>query len=354
MAYALGTRPEFIRSARVLRLLRGDPRFELLIVNSGQHYDREMSDAFLEELGLPDFDVDLKVGSADPAHQTAAVMLGTAAVLERTHPDALCVFGDTNSSLGAALAAAKTDTPLVHIEAGCRSYDMAMPEEVNRRLIDHASQLLLAVSESGAQNLEAEAVPGRIVVVGDPLFDVFAERAPAAQRGEPPRRGLLTLHRPENVDDPSRLEAVLDEVTALPEPAEWTFPVHPRARRTLPSRLASSLKLVAPLGYAELLRELARADVCVTDSGGLQKEAFWARVPCVTVRRSTEWTETLRAGSNELASVGDLAEAIRRALKKALPVEFENPYGDGRASERVVEVLEEWLRARCGGVVNAH
>lgn len=349
VAYALGTRPEIIRSARLLRLMERHPRFDLRIIDSGQHYDREMSDDFIDELDVPTIHVDLKVGSADPVAQTAAIMTGTAAALADLQPQALCVFGDTNSSLGAALAAVKADLPLVHIEAGCRSHDMRMPEEINRRVIDHVSQLLLAVSQLGAANLGKESVPGRVAVVGDPLFDVFTERAPAVHPPANAARGLLTLHRPENVDDAQHLKRILDEIGSVSSSIglTWIFPVHPRTRRVLPSQLSCAIEPIAPLGYNELLFELSTSRVCATDSGGLQKEAFWARVPCVTVRRSTEWMETLEAGANVLASAGaGLADAIERSVAKTLPPEFDNPYGDGRASERVIAALEEWLTKR--------
>jgi UDP-N-acetylglucosamine 2-epimerase len=346
IAYALGTRPEVIRSSRILRLMVESADVELVLINSGQHYDRNMIGDLLGELDVPEIDVELAVGSSDAVTQTAAVMTGVGSALELTKPDALCVFGDTNSSLGAGLAAAKRGLPLVHVEAGCRSYDMTMPEEVNRRIIDHVGQLLLAVSDLGAENLEREAVPGRIAVVGDPLFDVFRERATAVAGARRSTRGLITLHRPENVDDPDRLRRILEDIDAASERAglTWTFPVHPRTRGALPDQLPGSIEAEAPLGYAELLRALLSARVCVTDSGGLQKEAFWARVPCVTVRRSTEWLETVRAGANVLAQPGSsLLEALAQAAGTQLEERFENPFGDGHASERIVDTIQRWL-----------
>jgi UDP-N-acetylglucosamine 2-epimerase len=348
IAYTVGTRPEIIRSAVMLRLLTASPDFEVATINVGQHYDANMLGDFVGELDVPRIDVDLAVGSADPVVQTATVIIEVGRILDRIAPDALVVFGDTNSSLGAALAAAKAGIPLVHIEAGCRSYDMTMPEEVNRRAIDHVADLLLAVSQTGADNLLRERVPGFVVVIGDPLLDIFVERTPEVVT-RTDGGGLLTLHRPENVDQPERLELILDEVAASSalNGLGWTFPMHPRTRAVVRRQLPSCIERVPPLGYGELLATLFSSRVCVTDSGGLQKEALWARVPCVTVRRTTEWPETTAAGANELAQPGiDLRDAIARALDKRIAPAAKNPFGDGNASQRGVEVIREWLLRR--------
>jgi UDP-N-acetylglucosamine 2-epimerase len=345
IGYVLGTRPEVIRSARLLRLLAADRTLETTVINTGQHYDDNMLGAFLREFDVPYISADLGVGSQDPAGQTAAVICGVRSIVAERDLDCVCVFGDTNSTVGAALAASKSGVRLVHIEAGCRSFDMAMPEEVNRRIVDHISDLLLPVSDVAATNLRDERVPGEIQVVGDPQYDIFSRQdLPQVDPAER-RYGLITLHRQENADDPDRLAAILEEIASAPgaDGVEWVFPVHPRTAASLKSAPAS-IELTEPLPYKRLLEILFASRVCVTDSGGLQKEAFWARVPCVTVRRSTEWMETIWAGANELVQPGGgLRDAVAKAIDLELPDEYPNPYGDGEASEQIVEVLRAWL-----------
>jgi UDP-GlcNAc3NAcA epimerase len=241
---------------------------------------------------------------------------------------------------------------VAHIEAGCRSFDMTMPEEINRRLIDHMAALLLAVSEVGRQNLTDEAVPGRVEIVGDPQYDVFvAERRRISSRRGTQRTGLVTIHRPQNVDDSGQLLSIMSQLenAARVSGIRWIFPVHPRTRRTLPDVGFDSIELTDPLGYRELLAVLGNAAVCVTDSGGLQKEALWMEVPCVTLRTTTEWLETLWQRVNVLAPrESDIASAVLDSLEPVAEREFRNPYGDGRASERIHTLLKEWIQAGPG------
>jgi UDP-N-acetylglucosamine 2-epimerase len=341
--YVLGTRPEVIRSARTLQILAAADDVDLLLVNTGQHYDERMMGALLEELDVPPISFDLRVGSDEPAAQTARIVTETARVISDTTPDTVCVFGDTNSTLGAAVAAAKAGVGVVHVEAGCRSFDPRMPEELNRRAVDHISSLLLAVSELAAHNLDREHVMGDVRIVGDPQYDIFLAHAATLDRASRDDRGLITLHRQENADDPARLARILDGIASGGRGIDWIFPVHPRTARAL-SRPPQGIELVEPLLYAELLATLATSRVCVTDSGGLQKEAFWARVPCVTVRETTEWMETVAQGANELAAPSEVAGAIERARAKHLADDYDNPYGDGRASERIADLLRTWRR----------
>jgi UDP-N-acetylglucosamine 2-epimerase len=346
IAYLIGTRPEAIRSARLLQLVVARADMRLTLINTGQHYDRNMLDVFLEELNVPAVGADLKLGRAEPAAQTGEVAIATAGVLRETSPDVLCVFGDTNSSLGGALAAVKVGVPLVHIEAGCRSFDMQMPEEINRRLIDHMAGLLLAVSEVSRQNLEAEKVRGRIEVVGDPQYDVFLAESNHSPLPAPERaQGLLTLHRPQNVDDPDQLAEIVREldVSSQETGLRWMFPVHPRTRRSL-GDAPSSIELLDPQPYRSLLGLLRQSRVCVTDSGGLQKEALWMEVPCVTIRDTSEWLETLWQGVNVLAPAGsDIAGAVQQSLPPNPDRDFSNPYGDGRACEQILTAIEDWV-----------
>lgn len=341
VAYALGTRPEVIRSARILTLMTDQRDICVTIVNTGQHYDDNMLGDFVRELAVPQPHVNLGVGSCEAVRQTATVMKRFGKVLAEREFDCVCVFGDTNSTLAAGLAAAKAEIPLVHVEAGCRSFDMRMPEEVNRRAVDHISALLLPVSQLGADNLRNEMVPGVIEVVGDPQYDVFRRQAPGPS-GLPRTRGLITMHRPENADDPHRMQVILEEIAAAAPDLRWLFPAHPRTRGSLRD-MPSAIEVTEPLSYGRLLETLFESRVCVTDSGGLQKEAFWARVPCVTVRPTTEWMETVQAGANVLAQPGvNLSEAIRTSLDRNLGEEFQNPYGNGNASERIVEAISSW------------
>jgi UDP-N-acetylglucosamine 2-epimerase len=336
--YVLGTRPEVIRSARILQLLAGSDDVELIVVNTGQHYDERMLSGFLHELDVPPVGFDLAVGSLDPVEQTARIMSGIGRVIRESEPALVCVFGDTNSTLGGALAASKAGVALVHIEAGCRSFDRTMPEELNRRAVDHMADLLLAVSELAAHNLERERVIGEVRIVGDPQYDMFVEQTRDLSPATDASHGLITLHRQENADDPVRLATILSGVVKGGGDLEWVFPVHPRTAKQL-STVPEQIRVVEPVLYGELLQTLLSAVVCVTDSGGLQKEAFWARVPCVTVRGTTEWMETVAQGANELASPTDVAAAVAHALTKSLPTEHENPYGDGRASENIASIL---------------
>lgn len=339
--YVLGTRPEVIRSARILQVLAADPDVDLTIVNTGQHYDERMLSGFLRELDVPPVDVDLGVGSGDPVAQTARVIESLGPTLRGRRPDTVVVFGDTNSTLGAAIAAVKSETPLVHIEAGCRSFDMKMPEEVNRRAVDHVSDLLLAVSEYAAENLAREHVSGEVRVVGDPLYDMFLSQNGGRIASRSSSRGLITLHRQENADDPDRLAEILAGIANGAPETTWTFPVHPRTAHAL-SRVPETIDVTEPVLYGELLETLFASGVCVTDSGGLQKEAFWARVPCVTVRSTSEWMETVEQGANELASPETVGAAVARARLKSLSETYENPYGGGHASESIAALLRDW------------
>jgi UDP-N-acetylglucosamine 2-epimerase len=284
------------------------------------------------------------VGSGNPALQVAMIIEGVSRELELGTYDVVAVFGDTNSTLGAAIAAAKTHTPLVHIEAGGRSYDMDMPEEINRRITDHISGLLLAVCETPANFLRKEGVMGRIQVVGDPQHDVYVASAPKQKVAKRPE-GLVTIHREENADNPRRMEeifAALREV-ARERNLEWVFPVHPRTRHNLPKD-TTGIRLIEPLAYEPLLEQMFASQVCVTDSGGLVKEAMWARVPCITARDRSEWIETVAQGANVLAPAGsDMKRIILTQMDASDSIDFSNPYGDGDNSKRTVDAIRDWM-----------
>ena len=345
----VGNRPQFIKAAAVSHRLR-ETEAEVL-VHTGQHYDEELSQVFFTELGIPRPEHRLGLGGGSNTSQTARMLEALEGLLASERPDLVLVYGDTNSTLAGALAAAQARIPVAHVEAGMRSFDRAMPEELNRVLTDHAASLLLCSSEAAAENLRAERIAGRVEVVGDVMVDVALLLGPrAAARTEvldaygveAGRFLLVTAHRAGNVDDPARLERLVALLEALPAPA--VLPLHPRTAARLEAsglraRLdaAPHLRLAPPLGYLEFTALLHHAQAVLTDSGGVQKEAYLAGVPCVTMRSTTEWTETVDAGWNVLVDLD--AEAALVALQRQPPTERPQLYGDGRAGERVVAAL---------------
>jgi UDP-N-acetylglucosamine 2-epimerase (non-hydrolysing)/UDP-GlcNAc3NAcA epimerase len=346
----VGNRPQFIKAAAVSGPLR--ERHEEILVHTGQHYDDSLSSIFFSELGLARPDRELGIGGGSNTSQTARMLAALEPLLSEVRADATLVYGDTNSTLAGALAAAQARVPVVHVEAGMRSFDRAMPEELNRVLTDHLSDLLLCSSRGAAENLRAESIAGRVEVVGDVMVDVALRWQPAARANAavPAAYGLeagsyllITAHRAGNVDDPARLRALVELVESLPAPV--LFPLHPRTRARLQeadllARLESTsgLALSEPLGYVEFSALVCQARAVLTDSGGLQKEAYLAGVPCVTLRASTEWVETVQAGWNTLVDL-DAAAALA-ALERQPPTERPELYGDGHAAERCVEAIE--------------
>ena len=339
----VGNRPQFIKAAAVSHRLREGA--EEVLVHTGQHYDEELSQVFFSELGLPAPEHHLELGGGSNTAQTARMLPALETLLRDERPDLVLVYGDTNSTLAGALAAAQAHVPVAHVEAGMRSFDRAMPEELNRVLTDHASALLLCSSQAAAENLRAERVAGRIEVVGDVMVDVALLLGPrAAARTDvleahgvaPGEFALVTAHRAGNVDDPARLTRLVELIEALPLPV--VFPAHPRTRRRLEAAgLAGRVPLSAPLGYLEFTTLLQNARAVLTDSGGVQKEAYLAATPCITLRDTTEWTETVEAGWNVLVDLD--AGAALAALERRPPAARPQLYGDGRAGERVVAAL---------------
>lgn len=345
----VGNRPQFIKAAAVSGPLRA--AHEEVLVHTGQHYDDALSAVFFRELGLARPDRELGIDGGSNTSQTARMLAALDPLLGDIHPDVVLVYGDTNSTLAGALAAAQRGVPVAHVEAGMRSFDRSMPEELNRVLCDHMSALLLCASETAAENLRAESAFGQIEVVGDVMVDValsFRERAGALEEVLERRRLsrgeylLLTAHRAGNVDDPERLRALVALVQALPAPV--VFPVHPRTRARLEAadlleqlRRCDGLQVTEPLGYIEFAALLYGARAVLTDSGGVQKEAYLASVPCVTLRPNTEWVETVQAGWNTLVDL-DVRRALA-ALESPRPSEHPQLYGDGKAAERCVASL---------------
>jgi UDP-N-acetylglucosamine 2-epimerase len=342
----IGNRPQFVKAAAVSRRLR--ETFDELIVHTGQHYDDELSRVFFEELDVPRPERELGAGTGSNTAQTARILAALEPVLAELEPQLALVYGDTNSTLAGALAAAQAGIPVGHVEAGMRSFDRTMPEELNRVLTDHASDLLLCSTPTAVANLEREGAAGEAHLVGDVMADVsLAFRDLAAQRSrileelalEPGGYLAVTAHRAGNVDDPARLEALVTLLERLPRPV--VFPVHPRTGARLDAagltgRLAG-VSVVAPLGYLDFLELARHARAVLTDSGGVQKEAYLLGVPCVTLRDRTEWVETVESGWNTLVDLD--ADAALAALDQRPPAERPELYGGGHAAERAREVL---------------
>ena len=346
----IGNRPQFIKAAAVSGPLRA--RHDEVLVHTGQHHDDELSAVFFRELGVPAPDRELGIAGGTNTSQTSRMLAALGPLVVELAPDAVLVYGDTNSTLAGALGAAQAQVPVAHVEAGMRSFDHRMPEEVNRIVADHVSDLLLCPSKTAVANLERESPHGAVRLVGDVMVDVALTFAPAARQrmhvldahgvisGE---FVLATAHRAETVDDPARLAGLVELLLAIPAPV--VLPLHPRTRGRLVdagllARLvdAPGVRVLGPLGYLEFTALLTHARAVLTDSGGVQKEAYLARVRCITLRDRTEWVETVAAGWNVLVDL-DAARAIE-ALERPTPPAHPALYGDGRAGERVAEALE--------------
>lgn len=345
----VGARPQFIKAYAVSNELRKE--HDEVLVHTGQHYDEEMSDVFFEELGIPQPDHNLGVGSDSHANQTAEMMIGLEGLVHRYDPDVMLCYGDTNSTLASGIVGSKEDVMFAHVEAGLRSFNRDMPEEVNRILTDHASDILFAPSERAMDYLESEGITERAHNVGDVMYDaLLSAREKAVSQStildELDLGGeayiLATVHRPRNTDDRERLEAILETLVA--DERRVVLPAHPRTVDRLEQYglldvIKEELTLIDPVGYLDFINLQANADIVVTDSGGIQKEAFFLDVPCITLREETEWPETIEAGGNVL--VGAERDGIRDAL--ANPPQSTSdvePYGDGNAAGEIRRVLE--------------
>jgi UDP-GlcNAc3NAcA epimerase len=348
----VGNRPQFIKAAAVSGLLREE--HEEVLAHTGQHYDDSLSRVFFEELGLARPDRELGIGGGSNTSQTARMLAALEGLMPELRADAVLVYGDTNSTLAGALAGAQAGLPVVHIEAGMRSFDRAMPEELSRVLTDHMSSLLLCSSQGAAGNLARESVYGRVEVVGDVMVDVALRLQPRARASAeavarrygvaPGRYVLVTAHRAGNVDDSERLGRLFALLYTFASKSPIVFPVHPRTRQRLDAaglweELAGTagMHLAEPLGYAEFTALLCGARAVATDSGGVQKEAYLAGVPCITLRANTEWVETVESGWNTLVDL-DPAAALA-AFEREPPVERLELYGDGHAAERCVAAI---------------
>jgi UDP-N-acetylglucosamine 2-epimerase (non-hydrolysing) len=352
-----GARPNFMKVAPLLHELRRRGTLDVFLVHTGQHYDAAMSDGFFRDLGIPEPDANLGVGSASHAVQTAEVMARIEPILLEQRPQAVLVVGDVNSTLAATVTAVKLGIPVAHVEAGLRSFDRDMPEEINRLLTDAVSTWLFVSEPSGEKNLRAEgADPARIHFVGNVMIDTLLAQLERARSldtlerlGLAPRGyAVLTLHRPSNVDDPERLGALFDVLEEIHARLPVVFPVHPRTAETIRTRLGGrtlALRTTAPLGYLDFLRLTADARLVLTDSGGIQEETTVLGVPCLTLRHNTERPVTVEQGTNRI--VGNDPHGIRSEVAKILDGEERRgrvpELWDGRAAARIVDVLERDL-----------
>ncbi len=363
----VGARPQFIKAAAVSRVLRSKSEVEEVLVHTGQHYDENMSEVFFEELEIPKPDYNLEIGSGTHGAQTGRMLGAIEQVLLKEKPDFVLVYGDTNTTLAGALAAAKlryegkskisyrAGIPVAHVEAGLRSFNRHMPEEINRILTDHASDVLFSPTEAGVKNLLCEGIPeDRIHQVGDVMYDAalyYASRANARSQIldqlelQPKGYILATVHRAENTDDPCRLQAIFEGLRLIAKKIPVLFLIHPRTRavleqeRTLLKPLRH-LRLFDPVGYLDMMMLEKNASLIATDSGGVQKEAFFYHIPCITLREETEWVELVELRWNVLVGC-DPARIADAAFRAKPNISSPSLYGDGHAAERIVQCLLE-------------
>jgi UDP-N-acetylglucosamine 2-epimerase len=345
----VGARPQFIKAGPVCKALKANHIDEYL-VHTGQHYDQNMSDVFFAELGIPAPNINLGVGSSSHGQQTGEMLIKIEQVLLEQKPDWLLVYGDTNSTIAGALAAVKLHIPVAHVEAGLRSFNRQMPEEHNRVLTDHCSDLLFCPSQSAVAQLHREGITRGVHFIGDVMYDAVLQCSALASvqsivlqrlNLQSKQYCLATVHRPANTDNTKNLQTILDAFSELKLPV--IFPVHPRTRQKIANlglSAASNVHLIAPIGYLDMLHLQRHARIILTDSGGIQKEAYWLGVPCVTLRDETEWVETVEAGANVLT--GANKDAILAASEHFCQTVLFTPapvYGDGQSADKIAALL---------------
>ena len=375
----IGARPQFIKAAVVSRAIQAfnrssvrigsKKRLREILVHTGQHYDYLMDRVFFEELRLPKPDYHLGAGSGSHAVQTGRMLEGVEKVLEKEKPEIMIVYGDTNSTLAGALAAAKLNIPVGHVEAGLRSYRRSMPEETNRLLTDHLSTLLFCPTAQAMRNLSKEGIRNgdQTVVknVGDVMYDSILYYSGIAEKKSKiiqklgfltpnfelrtPNYYLATLHRAENTDNPGRLKSILKALKEISQECPVVLPLHPRTKKMMRVqgliKEAKGIQLIDPASYLDMLKLEKHARVILTDSGGVQKEAYWFRVPCITLREETEWPETIRGGWNVLVgTVGDsIVKETKRQNRRTLPGSKTKIFGDGKAGEKIIQALFDYF-----------
>jgi len=350
----VGARPQFIKAAPVSSALR--KQHEELLLHTGQHYDDNMSKVFFEELGIPRPDINLEIGSDSHARQTAAIMIGVEKYLQQEKPDVVLVYGDTNSTLAGAIAASKLHIKIAHVEAGLRSFNRAMPEEINRIVADKVADILFCPTNTAVKNLADEGITSGVFNIGDVMYDAALKFAPIAERKsqifdrlpiQPKNYFLLTLHRAENTDSFENLSNIVAAI--IQSKNRIVFPAHPRIVKLLKQfqlyeklDRADNIFLIEPVSFIDMIVLEKNAEKILTDSGGVQKEAFFYQVPCITLRNETEWVETVADGWNCL--VGADVEKILVAMNDFSPTgDQQGHYGDGKASEKLVEILRQYF-----------
>jgi len=352
----VGARPQFVKAAVLSRYIRNNPSCGIteILVHTGQHYDQNMSDVFFEEMGIPSPDINLHIGSGNHGQTTGLMLEGIEKIILEQKPDAVLVYGDTNSTLAGALAASKLHIPVAHVEAGLRSFMMAMPEEQNRRLTDHLSSWLFCPTQTAVDNLAKEGIidnnsivkpnadQKRVTMVGDIMYEAsLYYREKSNVQIDEQEFILATIHRAENTDDPVRLASIVNAMNGLTN-YKFILPIHPRTRKILEQQklsFASHVKMIDPVGYLEMIALESACSAVLTDSGGVQKEAYFFRKPCITMRDTTEWVELVSAGWNTL--VGATTEKIIQAVKSLrTPNEYPSLYGDGKCAEKICNLLK--------------
>ena len=347
----IGARPQFVKCAPVSAALRKS--HSEFLVHTGQHYDDNMSHIFFDEMGIPKPDVNLEVGSGSHAVQTAAMMTGLEPLMLNHKPDAVMIYGDTNSTVAAALVAAKLHIPVIHIEAGLRSFNLKMPEEINRIVADRLSKVLCCPTETAIKNLNDEGIKKGVVNTGDVMYDAVLMFKPLSEKSDilktlnvdSKKYNLITIHRASNTDN---LENLLNILNGANESGQLSiFPIHPRTKNIIKNNGISidsfkKIKFIEPLGYLDFMKLASNAKTITTDSGGLQKEAYWHGVPCITVREETEWVETVESGWNCI--VGTNKEKLISAITSFRPLGYRsNLYGDGFASKLILQTIKNIL-----------
>ncbi len=346
----MGARPQFIKCAPLSRELRKTQ--DEILVHTGQHYDREMSATFFNELGIPEPDYNLGIGSDNHGAQTGKMLIEIERLLLKERPDMVIVYGDTNSTLAGAVAAAKLHIPVAHVEAGLRSFDKLMPEELNRILTDHSSDLLLCPTQTAVDNLSKEGITNHVYLVGDVMVDAIEYNHKIAETESKILEKLdlnsknylvITMHRPSNTDNQENLKSVIDALGICQDTV--VFPVHPRTEKCLRNaglweNIPENVRVIKPIGYLDMIRLLKNAKKLLTDSGGMQKEAYVLGVPCITLRENTEWVETLRVGWNVL--VGADKVKIIDAVRKFNPTGEQREIFKRNASKKIREIIEAY------------
>jgi len=350
IASIVGARPQFIKLAPLSKKLREDG-FSEIIINTGQHYDDNMSDLFFEELEIPEPDYNLGIGSGSHGEQTGRMLIAIEEVLLKEKPDLVVVYGDTNSTLAGALAASKLHIKLAHVEAGLRSFNKKMPEEINRIVADHLSNFLFCPTDTAVENLKCEGITKGVYFVGDVMFDALVHFSKISETKskildilniKPKEYYLATVHRAENTDNYERLKEVLTALSQLDKPV--IFPIHPRTKNKIKEYnlefLLKKVQVIDPVGYLEMVNLEKNAKAILTDSGGVQKEAFWLKVPCITLRDETEWVETIKFGWNTLAGANskNIIEKVNN-ISYGLDVNFENEYAVTKISEVIKDLF---------------